>query len=512
MAAARAWRQQHNNCEGTLDQSGPHPRSLTAMLANPHQGRPPDVSQKIEIRPAEEGELQGESELVALSEDWAPLFQTAGAPLCEVRRAGGNQDSSSRDLLTDLFPSGFTSRTLSPSKPVVATAAAAAARVDQPGSPWTNAMLGEKEPELKGRHAWTCLVPVAAAAVPFASVASSSRDNGGSCGGDEGEVEAEPHLSTDNPSGKHRQRPPHFQSSRGSSQQLHGCSELQELSHYGGSDKSKGKLGEFAAGTIAVETDDFGPAQGKNAITATRPEKILADDDHHDEENARVSDSSDQAMANKAETATVGERENQLKSALDRMVPRLLQSEERVRDRKREGEIGVWGVVDGQGSCCIRSYQVVVVGTTSILLLRSLHLVRPLALCSESCTTARGTFAAVFCRHYCTTHPVPRPVNPLVLTKEVHQNILERQRVVDMLDRCTHRFHALLFVSSGVSQVKFLEGSLEQAKHAESGRNALIKQVNKLEEEVKHLRHMLEKRHAEALVRSESLVGDVQQV
>lgn len=64
----------------------------------------------------------------------------------------------------------------------------------------------------------------------------------------------------------------------------------------------------------------------------------------------------------------------------------------------------------------------------------------------------------------------------------------------------THQCEALLLIARGASQVKVLEESLEQAKLAESGRNALIKQVNKLEEEVKHSRHMLDKRHAEALV------------
>ncbi|CAM9711549.1 unnamed protein product, partial [Hapterophycus canaliculatus] len=47
--------------------------------------------------------------------------------------------------------------------------------------------------------------------------------------------------------------------------------------------------------------------------------------------------------------------------------------------------------------------------------------------------------------------------------------------------------------------VKFLEAGLEQAKHAESGRNRLITQTTALQEETKHLRHRLEKRHAEAM-------------
>ena len=56
-------------------------------------------------------------------------------------------------------------------------------------------------------------------------------------------------------------------------------------------------------------------------------------------------------------------------------------------------------------------------------------------------------------------------------------------------------------LSTAVSQVKFLEGNLEQAKQVESGRNALVKQITKLEEEVKHAHHRLEIHRAEALVR-----------
>lgn len=79
----------------------------------------------------------------------------------------------------------------------------------------------------------------------------------------------------------------------------------------------------------------------------------------------------------------------------------------------------------------------------------------------------------------------------------------------DILDRYLVRCTT---VASAVSQVKFLEGSLQQAKHAESGRNALIKQVTKLEEEVKHSRHRLEKRHAEALVSVRPLVEHTEHV
>lgn len=49
-------------------------------------------------------------------------------------------------------------------------------------------------------------------------------------------------------------------------------------------------------------------------------------------------------------------------------------------------------------------------------------------------------------------------------------------------------------------QVNYLESRLQEAMRGESGRNALIKQVAKLEGEVKHLRERLDMRQAEALV------------
>lgn len=49
-------------------------------------------------------------------------------------------------------------------------------------------------------------------------------------------------------------------------------------------------------------------------------------------------------------------------------------------------------------------------------------------------------------------------------------------------------------------QVSYLESRLQEAMRGESGRNALIKQVAKLEGEVKHLRERLDMRQAEALV------------
>lgn len=68
-------------------------------------------------------------------------------------------------------------------------------------------------------------------------------------------------------------------------------------------------------------------------------------------------------------------------------------------------------------------------------------------------------------------------------------------------DLLTHIICLATATLSTVSQVKFLEGNLEQAKHVESGRNALVKQITKLEEEVKHAHHRLEIHRAEALVR-----------
>lgn len=64
-------------------------------------------------------------------------------------------------------------------------------------------------------------------------------------------------------------------------------------------------------------------------------------------------------------------------------------------------------------------------------------------------------------------------------------------------------------VVSTVSQVKFLERNLEQAKHVESGRNALIQQITRLEEEAKHARRRLEIYRAEALVRSVTPLDEI---
>lgn len=318
MAAARAWRQQHNDVASELGKrAAPHPRSLTSMLANPRQALPPGDASQIEVP---EGELEGESELVALNEDFAPLFQVA-SPLCEARRVGNRDSSSSRELLTDLFPSGFTSRTLSPSE---AVPAAAAATADQPEPSSTNP-LGEKEPELKGRHTWACLMPKAAAA-PVA-MASSTRKNGSSGGG---EGEAEPQLSTDNSKEK-RQRSSHLHPPWSSSQQLHDSSELQQPNHHG-SDKYMCKIGGERTAT-SVETVDLGSPKEKNAITATRQVEDVDHDVLPRSNTTRISDSGGPEGVVTEAGATVRERENELKSALDRLAPRLVQSEERVRER-----------------------------------------------------------------------------------------------------------------------------------------------------------------------------------
>lgn len=50
------------------------------------------------------------------------------------------------------------------------------------------------------------------------------------------------------------------------------------------------------------------------------------------------------------------------------------------------------------------------------------------------------------------------------------------------------------------SQVQYLDSRVQELTRDESGRNALIKQVAKLEGEVKHLHERLEMRNAEALV------------
>eukprot|EP00752_Nemacystus_decipiens_P005130 g4654.t2 len=79
-------------------------------------------------------------------------------------------------------------------------------------------------------------------------------------------------------------------------------------------------------------------------------------------------------------------------------------------------------------------------------------------------------------------------------------DVAGREREIDLehaLDRLVSR------LAQSQERVKFLEGNLEQAKHVESGRNALVKQITRLEEDVKHAHHRLEIHRAEALERRE---------
>ena len=74
-----------------------------------------------------------------------------------------------------------------------------------------------------------------------------------------------------------------------------------------------------------------------------------------------------------------------------------------------------------------------------------------------------------------------------------------RVQVILYEPRCRCRHHCC-YSCCALSQVKFLEAGLKQAKQDESGRNALIKQVTTLEEENKHSRQRLDTRQAEAQV------------
>lgn len=298
--------------------NGPLTRSLSSMLADSRRALPPD---EVGGSGAPEGELEGESAFVPLSQDFAPLFQAR--LLSSPTRRVGSEDSSSRELLTDLFPTGFTSNTLSPLNTVVAAATEEADEF-KPASART---LGETEPELKGRQVWACLVPKA---VPAAAVASSKYAS------DVGR-ETERHRTAENArENKHLHESP-LTPSWGLSHQSYGLSELHQPSCEG-PDTDRGRTRDRDATT---EFTDMGSSNAK-ATTATRRTDLGAPPAAATLVTTRdktgfVSDGGDHGAVAKAGTAGVAgrERESDLKHALDRLVPRLMKSQERVSEAVR---------------------------------------------------------------------------------------------------------------------------------------------------------------------------------
>lgn len=311
----RAWRQQYNSSESELGPTAHHPRSLTSMLADSLRvQQPPDsiIVKTIEQVPRE-NELEGESEFIALSQDFAPLFQ-ARMLSSPVRRV-----DSSRELLTDLFPTGFTSNTLSP----LATAAAATM---------------EAEPELKGRQVWACLMAKTAPATTVAVASSNSASDVG--------TETEQRQTPENAREKQHmpQSPLH---PVGPSYNLYGCSERHQPK-FDELESSKTIERDAIAGFTGL-----GSSSAKT-ITATRadlraPSAVAPNPRTTRRKSCFISDVRGHGFIPKTETAEFARREREidLKHALDRLVLRLMQSQERVSEAERVVRLSLMTAVTG---------------------------------------------------------------------------------------------------------------------------------------------------------------------
>lgn len=291
MAAAEAWRKQHNSLGGEIGQVAHHPRSLTSMLADSRfREQRPDRSVSKTTDDAPEGELDGESEFIALSEDVAPLFQARR--LSSAARKVGSRDTSSRELLTDLFPAGFTSNTLTPL--AAATAAAATDRDKCKPAP-ARAIVGETEPELRGQQVWACLMPKEAPATAATTSSNDASDVG---------RETELRLAPENTGENHSGQSPLHPSPR--------------PSHHPNSDELGLRSSKIRERNATCENISLGSSNAK-VTTATKGADLHAP-------------APAVGIHVRTETAEVAgrERENDLKHALDRLVPRFMQSQEKV--------------------------------------------------------------------------------------------------------------------------------------------------------------------------------------
>lgn len=317
MVVARSW-QKHNGLEGEFGQMAHRPRSLNSMLADSRRApSSPHISKKTMEVP--EGELESESQLIALGQDVAPLFQACPLLTSPARRMG------SRELLTDLFPTGFTRNTLSS----LATAAAGTTEADE-YKPTSARTAEQTEPELKGRQVWACLMPKA---VPATAVASSN---------DASDVDRETELRLATESveeEKHVHHQPSVHTSWSSSHQPNGCSE-QHQPNYNEVDThvSKPRESDASAEINGLESSNANAtaATGRRAdlgapvaiadpaaAAARRRTSLVSDRGGHGHGVVANTETSE---------GTWRERESDLKHALDRLVPRLMQSQERVSE------------------------------------------------------------------------------------------------------------------------------------------------------------------------------------
>lgn len=283
------------------------------MLDSPQQ--PTASPYDIRTLASSKGELESESELVGLGEDLALLFccdGTKGSHLGAPAKRVGERISSGGELLTDLFPTGFTSSALSP--PPGATSSS----VEQLGG-GNPALVGGQEQETKRRQVWACVFP-SVPATPGA-VASSPQQN---CATDGEESISRQPLKIDKAQGEHD---PHERSWSCSTHRAEKC-ELERL-YRSGSDAGR------TVGDKTLETESRLVASPATAAAANG--MIFGSDEVHPLGGL---DGSEGETTNPA--VMVRKREDDLKHALDRLVPRLLQSEDRVSVCFRVQASRVW--------------------------------------------------------------------------------------------------------------------------------------------------------------------------
>lgn len=303
-------RQQHDGLNGDHDPTSRQPRSLTSMLADPRRGVSVDVVETVQP----EGELESVSEFIALSEGLPPFLPGNNY---NPNSAEADKQTNIHTFLTDLFPTGFTSTSAATLLPP-----ATATKPAHPDSASTTSVhpVG-KEQELEGHQMWACFTP--AAVTPFSP----------NCVTTDNRSEAWRRQSTDEANDKtpsHRSSflvptaDPKWASPR---QQRGGCGVQQEVHHHESDTDSKFRESIQRAGPIdvvshtAMTTVAGRPpvARGADGVVARSDESLtLVGDGNHGETT---------------EASTIRrEREAELKQALDRIVPQLLQKEERVRE------------------------------------------------------------------------------------------------------------------------------------------------------------------------------------
>ncbi|CAM9230749.1 unnamed protein product [Ectocarpus sp. 13 AM-2016] len=311
ISSIEGWRQQHecDGLNGDHDPTNRQPRSLTSMLADPRRGSSVDVVETVQP----DGELEGVSEFIALSEGLPPFLPGNNNNL---NSAKSDNQSSTHTFLTDLFPTGFTST----SAATLLLTPAAATRPAHRDSASTTSVPTEKERELEGHQMWACFTPAAVTSFSPSGVATDNRG------------EAWRRQSTDEANDKttsHRASflvPTVNPNSAYPRQQRGGCGRQQELRHHESDADSEFRENIPKADPIDVVSHAAMTAMAGRPPVARAADGVIA---RSDEPLTLVGDGN---HGETTEASTIGrEREAELKQALDRIVPQLLQKEERVK-------------------------------------------------------------------------------------------------------------------------------------------------------------------------------------